>query len=235
MTDAEIDVLARELLTYSIKEIIGWDAHFFHEVYDMDEGGLVPVYAAESEEGHGAFLCEFMPLATIKTIIVQCEDIFDDFKSHMTDKAVDAHAKEMVYERLTKARDYAIRGMAKSAALNLIAFFQAKLCDTLEEAIEDCKLIANAHVAAAMALQFDEVAPGLMKIDAREEIEKAALRVAEKKRNMLRDHIKDLPHMVTKRGPGAPVKSQFAREIERENYSTEIEAAYRKRREKQGA
>lgn len=235
MTDVQIDALAQELLKYCIIEILGWDRSFFFEVYDMEEGGLVPVYAAESEEGHGAFVCEFMPLATIKTIIIQCEQIFDKFKSRMIDKATEPEAEGTIDKYLTNARDLAIRGMAKSAALNLIAFFQAKVCNTLEEAIEDCKLMAYVHVATAMALQFNEVAPGAMTVDLRSEIEEAAMRVAEKKRATLRDHIKELPHMITKRGPGAPLKSPFAREIEREKYSAEVEAAYRKLREKQNA
>src|SRR5437660_1256964 len=109
MTDAEIDALARRLLTDAVQTILSWDAKFFHEIYELDGGELVPVYGAESQEGYGAFLCEYMPLATIKKLIKDCEEIFDDFVAHVVEKADNQTTKEQVQRFLADDRDSAIR------------------------------------------------------------------------------------------------------------------------------
>jgi hypothetical protein len=231
LTDAEIDNLARELLTSAVNQVLEWDPHFFHEIHEMENSELIPVYGATLNESYGSFLCEYMPLATIKKLVVECEQVFDEFAALMANKpTLSDQAKKTISEHLSRGRDVAIKGMAKSTALHLIAFFESRLFDTVVEAVEDCKLIAGAQIAVTLAVQLNEITPGAVAVDARAEIKEAAERVANKKRKFLQEHIDKLPHLITERGPGAPPKSQIKREREREDYSAKVEAAYRRLR-----
>jgi hypothetical protein len=208
---------------------------FFHSVDEMDGGELIPIYGATFVDSYGSLLCEYMALATVKKLIVECEQVFDDFAAQIDNKPELAdQPRRVISEHLSRGRDDAIRGMAKSATLHLIAFFQSRLFDTVVEAVEDCKLMANAQIAVALATQLNEIAPGAISVDARAKIDEAADRVAEKKRTMLRDHIAGLPHLLTKRSRGAPLKPPHRRKLEREAYATRVEAAYRKVRERDG-
>src|SRR2546421_7280325 len=123
MTEAEIDALAQQLLTESVTEINSWDPSFFFEVYSMEEEGLVPVYGGQSEEGHGALVCEFMALATIKTLIVKCGQLYDGFQAGLVDQVSNAEDKEALDKLLTKGRERAIPLIARTAALELIGTF----------------------------------------------------------------------------------------------------------------
>src|SRR5205823_4100421 len=98
----------------------------------------------------------------------------------------------------------------------------------LEEAIEDSKIMAEGFIAVSFAKSLDNYAPQPIKVNPRKAIDRAAKRVAAKKRTFLRDPIKNLPNLI---GPGAPPKSSVAREQERQEYEAKIEAAYRKLRE----
>jgi transposase len=46
MTDAEIDALAREILTNTVHEVLDWDSEFFYTVLRLPDGELIPVYGA---------------------------------------------------------------------------------------------------------------------------------------------------------------------------------------------
>ena len=68
LTNEEVDSLAPKILAFAIDKVSSWGQDHFHEIRATDNGELVPVYGAESSEGLGAFLCEFMPLASIKQL-----------------------------------------------------------------------------------------------------------------------------------------------------------------------
>jgi hypothetical protein len=230
MTDAEIEALARELLAYVVHETFGWTPNFFHEVLRLSDGELIPVYAGTSEESFGSFLCEFMPLAAIKTLIVESEKLYDEFVLSMETKPLSEHNKRMIRDALIKGRDRSIRLMARTASLHLIAFFRERLIDTLEEAVEDSKIMAEGFIAVSLAKALDNYAPESVKVDVRKAIDHAAERVATKKRKFLTGHIKDLPNLITPRGRGAPPKSKTTRDRERQAYAEKVRDAYRKLR-----
>ncbi|MBC8028884.1 MAG: hypothetical protein H7Z16_02130 [Pyrinomonadaceae bacterium] len=223
LTDAEVDVLAKELLNETIDQVLSWNADYFYEVYETHEGESVPVYGATSAEGYGSFLCEFMPLATVKKIIRESERIFDECPVIGINESGEVGRKP-VSELLGKNRESTVRWMSLLATLNLIAFFRQGLSDMIVESVEDCKIIANAALAAAMSEAFAKANPEIpVKADARQDIEDAAKRVADKKRDFLRDHIKKLPHVLTPRGRGRPVGSTKPAE-KRTQESAEFEA-----------
>lgn len=234
MTDAEIDALARELLTETVRDIFVWNPEFFSEVLRLPDGELIPVYSARSEEGYGMFLCELRPLEAIKTIIVECEKIYDAFILSMDTKPLTAHNKRMIKSALTKGRDRTLRHMARQSTMQLITFFHARLLDTLEDAVEDSKIIAESFIAMSLAKSLDKYAPEPVKVDARKAIDHAAERVANKKRKALTEQIKGLPNLITQRGRGAPRKPSSVRDAERKEFIAQIESAYRKLRELTG-
>lgn len=234
MTDAEIDALARELLTETVRDIFVWNPEFFSDVVRLPDGELIPVYGAKSEEGYGMFLCELRPLEAIKTIIVECNKIYDAFILSMDTRPLTAHNKRMIKSALTKGRDRTLRQMARQSTFQLITYFHTRLLDTLEEAVEDSKLIAEGFIAISLARSLDKYAPEPVKVDARKAIDHAAERVAKKKRKVLTEQIKNLPNLVTHRGRGAPGKSKTTRDRERQTYTAKVKDAYRKLRSAAG-
>ena len=55
MTDAEIDALAREILTYAVTEVLEWHPDIPHHVLRLPDGELRPVFATVS------YVFEFIP------------------------------------------------------------------------------------------------------------------------------------------------------------------------------
>jgi len=233
LTEQEVDALARELLTDAIREVRSWDKKYFDAILQTDDGELIPVYSGTSPESLGSFVCEFMALAAIKRIIHSCELSFDTFEVTLSNKDTGEEAKRRVSEMVKKGRADSIKYMARWASVNLIGFFPQRLHDCLDDAVTDCGIIANALLAAVMAEAI--VKSGMtVTADARADIEKAAAKAAEKKRETLRGHIDGLPHLLTKKGRGAPIKSPQLRKLERDAYAARVETAYREVRAREG-
>ena len=234
LTDEEVDALARQILAFAIDEVSSWSKDYFYEIRVTETGELVPVYGAESPEGLGAFLCEFMPLATIKTIIRSSELTLDTFVVVWTDAKTGERHPRRITEVLSKtSQRRSVEFLARWTSVHLIAFMQQRLIECIEETMHECGIITESLMAAALA-------EGLIKTglpataDARGEIEKAAERTANRTRERLLKHIQGLPHLITKTRRGAPAKSDAERQRDRVAYSAKIEAAYSKLRLEQG-
>lgn len=232
MTDAEIDALAREILTQAVKEISDWDSSYFDSINDeLNNGDLIVTFAGTGPEEQGSFACEFMPLGTIKNLIKACEAIHDKSLLSLRE-TLGNHAAVTQY--FGPARQTSIQQMAWHATLSLLAFFRLRLGNTIDGAIEDSKFIAESLIAGAVARRLNQLAPNVAIADMRDEIEAAGKRASEIKQAWLRSHIEGLPHVITKTRRGAPIKSQFVRERERAEYKVKVEAAYRRQRAKAG-
>ncbi|MEK6278909.1 MAG: hypothetical protein AABN95_00995 [Acidobacteriota bacterium] len=229
LTEEEIDSLARQILAFAIEEVSSWDDGYFHAIEETDDGEPVPVYSATSVEGLGSFVMEFMPLATIKTIIRSSERTFETFIVVLSNSTTGEKEPRRVAELASpKTRRQAIDFTSRWASLNLIAFMRQRLSDCIEEAVHDCGVISESLLAVALAEAISKEMP--VTADAREEIEKAVTRTANKKRRQLQEHIEGLPHLITKTRLGAPPKSSAQRQQDRAAYTARIEAAYRKLR-----
>jgi hypothetical protein len=236
LTDAEVEFLARNILIKIVAEINDWNGPPFDDVEETEDGELIPIYGGTSTEGYGSFRCEYMPLAAVKKIVVECERVFDEFTITLTDslsgksKVVKISAKYSPESRMDS-----IRTMAECSAYHVVASFRERLCGLLEEAVEDCEVIAGSLLAAGVGDQIVGVVSGNFTADARNDIEKAAERCADRKRVMLRNTINALPHVIAERGPGAPAKSPEVREREAKIYTAKVEDAYRKLRLETGS
>jgi len=232
MTDTEIDALAREILTRIVEDQN--IAPLFVEVLVTEGGEPIPVYGAMSQEGYGAFRCEYMPLGAIKKIISECETIFDEFTIEGTEKQTGVTLEKKISDSISaETRAVGIRVMAESAAFHMISSFKSRLRELLKEAVEDGAVVANAVVAAVVGQRLRALKIGDFTADARIDIQKAAEQSAAKRRALIADSIKRLPHVMTERGRGRTPKSDLTREREREEYAKKVEDAYRSRRLKE--
>jgi hypothetical protein len=149
---------------------------------------------------------------------------------------------ETQYAQLTKdkfnllmsGREESIKHMAWFASLHLIGFFRRRLSDLIEDALSDCEFIAGVLLSGGFATQLNLVVPDSAVADMREELKEAGGKAAAKKIAWLMDHTDRLPSVLTKRGRGAPIKSEFKRQAEREQFIEDITAAYRKLKETKG-
>jgi hypothetical protein len=96
-----------------------------------------------------------------------------------------------------------VETMAGTATAYLLAHLTARFGEAIEEGLRDSDLMAQSVISASMALIFEK--QGIDgTTDAIDEIEIAAQRVATMKRNLLRNHLKELPHMIVQRGVDSP-------------------------------
>lgn len=235
LTDEEVDTLARDILTNIVAEINDWNGPPFESVDEMEDGELIPIYSATSTESYGSFRCEYMPLAAVKKIIRDCERIFDEFTITISDpQSGESREKKIGAKHLPESRLTSIITMAECSVLHLIASFRDRLCWLLEDAVQDCAVLAESLLAAALAKHLSGAVPGNFTADARADIEQAAERSAERRRAILRDTINALPHVIAERGRGAPAKSEAERAREATAYAARVEEAYRKLRAESG-
>ncbi len=161
-----------------------------------DAGEPVPMYDGTSPDGYGSFICEYMPLATVETLITESSRIYDEIQER---------------ERLNFGRAYRtedVRRMAAVATRFLLNDLQRAISEALTEAFLDARLIAEAVLVMGVAEELEPQAtafygkPAKVTADARGEIEEAARRVADSKRFHLRDLLGRLPHIIaeTRRG-----------------------------------
>ncbi len=227
MTDAEIDALARDIVTQTIAYLEGSGTPPFSEVRKTNAGDPLIVYkerAAQFAE-YGEFTVEFAPLEPVKRIVRKCGAYYDSFKVNATDPTT---GKQKQFSLAPDKRDHWVGNMAANATVLLISQFRSELWLTIEESLEDCYLVGVGFLASGVGKNLSERS-GEAVTDATEAIEKAAKRVSEKKRNKLRTIIRDLTNfnLITEHPRGRKRKSQSAQERERQEYSAKIESVYR--------
>lgn len=218
MTDAELDTLAKEILTFVVARLLSLDNDLLDaEVRAMADGELVVSYSGQHAEGYGGFICQFISLEPIKKILIECERAFNDSPK------IEPPAKSDDSARLAS-----IQKMAEIATTHLLGSFRTRIGHMLVEAVEDCNLIAKSALSGVIAGHFTETA------DIRLDIESAADRVAERKRIWLRKHVSSLPNTLSERGRGRIPKSDAEREQDRAEYDEKVKQAYRYLRLKLG-
>ena len=89
-------------------------------------------------------------------------------------------------------------------------------------------------IGGAIARRLNDLVPNVAVADFRRELKVVVQRAANKKKKWLSFHTEGLPNVLTTRGPGAPMKSQFIRQRESEKFLVDVESAYRRPRLKDG-
>lgn len=243
MTDAEVDALARNILKEVLAEVCKLNPKYFHEILEMQNGEQVPVFAGITPGGLGSFICQYMALESIKAIIKESEKVYDEFQQQtyddfqqllvgQPDSESMTDGLDRMFDEIRDDRDDSVKVMAWHITFHLIAFFQTRLSNTIEEAIEDSKFMAEVSIRGRFAKWLNELVPDNTVADIRSELEAVGDKAKKKKKIWLRTCIKGLPSILSERGRGAPTKSPFARQKEREKFLARIEGAYRRLREK---
>jgi len=228
LSDAEVDTLARTILVDAIAEVASWDSSYFHDLATYENGETVPVYAGTSSDGVGSFNCQYMALDSIKTIIRRCEKTYDAFQLQLEN---DYQLDQDRFDKITGGRDESTKQMAWYASVHLIATFRRRLGDLIEDALSDCEFLAHVLLDGVFVTFVNEAVPDAAITDIREELKSAGDKAAAKKIDWLRNHTEGLPGVLTRRGRGAPIKTQFQRQLERDSFIDDIKSAYRRLKE----
>jgi hypothetical protein len=190
-TDAEIDALARDILTHVLKDFGAQLPSNLFQVFQADNGEEVAIYADTSLEGDGSYACQYMPIDPSKKIVKYCELVYDDFI-----------AQNEVHPTFEEFRNIAIKCMADCAILHLVASFPQRLRDLLEDVVEDSYAIASGFLAASLVRYFRTTGQGQFSVDMKLQVEKAIKRAADRKRALIRQHVSAIPYVRPERGRG---------------------------------
>jgi len=237
LSDAELDSLAKSLLQDVVAELANWEAEggrkpFYHVSTD-EADNLVLTCGGHSSEGYGTFACDYTPIDVIKSIIRNCEKTADEFPIHAKIKETGETKTVTLAELEIENNAGLVETMAGTASLYLLVHLTARIGEAIQEAVRDSDLMAQSVISASMGSIFSKLGIGATS-DATDEIEIAAQRVAQTKRDLLRAHLKEMPHMVVQRGRGRKPKSAEERERERQEYLVKVESVYRSLRLKEG-
>jgi hypothetical protein len=237
LSDAELDSLAKSLLQDVVAELANWEAEEgrkpFYSISTDEADNLVLTYGGHSSEGYGTFACDYTPIDVIKSIIRTCEKTSEEFPIHAKIQDTGETKTVTLAELEIENNAGLVETMAGTASLYLLAHLTARMGEAIQEAVRDSDLMAQSVISASMGSIFSKLGIGATS-DARDEIEIAAQRVAQTKRELLRGHLKEMPHMIVQRGRGRKPKPAAERERERQEYSAKVESTYRSLRLKKG-
>jgi hypothetical protein len=156
----------------------------------------IVVYDA-SDPRYGDFRLAYIPLDAVKRIISECEKILAGFTVAAPDGSVFRASEAPIKRRLA-----IIEQMADVATLHLLVSFRQRLCETVEDAVDDSLLIGRSLLVATAVQGIKEKESSGVMADARPEIEKAVERTAVRRRNLLREYVKLMPNILAERKRG---------------------------------
>jgi hypothetical protein len=234
MTDAEINALAKEILTKTLLEV-NKVAPQVLRIERKSNGDPFMEFVGTSKLGLGGFRCQYDPLPSIKQLIIESEKLYDDFAVTITDKQTKKTTTEILGESPSEDRNGIIGSMAHVAALMMVGAFYPKLCELLGDGFQEAKIIAEGVLKTTVASQLDtDEIIGYADTDMSLTVDQAVKKVAERKEKYLRDYLSTLPHVIAKRGPGRLAKSKFHANLEAIDYAAKVERVYRTLRVEKG-
>jgi hypothetical protein len=128
--------VAKEILTTAATQVKSWgEGGNVNDVLIIDDGEVIVVYGGTSNHGYGTFFCPYFPLDAAKTILNECEKLFDAFTIEVTNKETGEIKTEGLSKMPKKNRAELIKIMAECAVLYIIAHAGKYLSDSLEETV----------------------------------------------------------------------------------------------------
>lgn len=228
-SDSEVDTLATSILSRVVTELNTWVENEAKPIYAIStdrNGELVLTYAGHSVDGYGTFICDYKPIEAIRTIIRKCEGAIAKKKLEVTEKETREISEFPLSEFPVEDQRGLIEVMAETATLYVLYHLAGRLGNAIVDAVYDADLIAQGAITVASASRLSKSGVDA-EVDAREQIELAAQRTANAKREMLRGQLKQLPFVIAQRRRGAPRKSHSQRESQRREYAAKVERTYR--------
>ena len=190
MTDEERKVLASEILEEAVQFLSGTEA--FEEIGRANTGEVVPIYIATSDNGFGAFNCQYYALEAVVTLIAECESYFEQ------------SGEPQAY------RSAMVRNMAAIATRVMLVNIRKAIGMALTETYKDGQLVASGVLGQARIEAYQKLDGRSRTLDSRGIIQDEARRVAADRRAHLRDLLARIPGSLTKAKSGRNRKVTLA-------------------------
>jgi hypothetical protein len=196
LSDVENEILENEVARQSF---VGFD-------HTLD-GEPIPRYNGESPDGRGSFICEYMPLAAVMTLITECEADYE--------KSGEEREYVRKYILANDVPRETVRRMATIGTKVLLMNIRAALCEAVDESFLNASAVAEGALKTIIVQRIEKLGravsmPVKTSVSAAAGIEEAAQRVAEKKRAHLRDLLSRLPNMITEARRGRKERVSLA-------------------------
>jgi hypothetical protein len=149
LTDGEIDTLARQVISRIVGNPQSAETGTF-EVRQTTHGEAIVVYDA-SDTRYGDFRCAYIPLDAIKRIISECDNMLEGFTVQAPDGSVERASDAPVERRVV-----IIKQMADVATLHLLVSFRQRLCETVEDAVDESLIIGRSLLVASAVQRIKE-------------------------------------------------------------------------------
>lgn len=190
MTDEERKALASEILVEAVKFLSGTET--FEEIGRANTDEIVPIYIATSDDGFGAFNCQYYVLDAVVTLIMDCESYYDELLSSK------------------QPRDFTIKHMAEVATRVMLVNIRGAIQKALTDTFRDGQIVAQGVLANAV-LKVGQRRDGRPRVlDSRELIKDEARRAGADRRDHLRDLLERIPGSLTKAKSGRRRKITLA-------------------------
>lgn len=233
LTDAEVDSLALRILNRALKEI-----HLLaplHSLITASETGAPCIELfGTSKEGLGGLRLLYSPLEPIKLLIRESENLFDTFALDLIDKNTGNTSQVNLNDYIPQHKNRAIEFVSEYASLLLVGSLFPRMSELIRDEFADHQMFAKAILAEWLVTCFESDEHFHGKTDMRADLDHAVTTMAEVKRNSLRERLRGLPNIVAQRGRGAPVKTEFKRQLERDQFLADIKSAYHRLTTQQG-
>jgi hypothetical protein len=220
------DDIARDIIDEALRRWVryGGPYNFANALTQNKDGELVVLYRVNGESGN--IELRFAPLAAVKKIIEECGRIYDEC-------AADYKFRVLPDEDWQRgARDEAIRGMAIIATHRLLIGIRTRLCEALEDNLDESLLLAKAAIRGSLKMFLEgEYTEEREPVDCRQDIADAVDRVAKREREHREGLLSHNVPKVQVSGPGrpsGPTKSEEEKARQRSEFERQIEDAIKK-------
>lgn len=192
MTDEERKALAVEILEEAVRFLSPIGA--FEEVGRANTGEVVPIYVATSNDGFGAFNCQYYPLAAVVTLIAECERLYDEANIGAAEES----------------REGIIKHMAETATRVMLVDMREAIQRAVTETFKDGQIVARGALIRLAINAYQKLDGRQRVLDSRELIQDEARRAAADRREHLRNLLENIPGALTKAKSGRKRKVTLA-------------------------
>jgi hypothetical protein len=182
VTEDERKAVASEILEEAVKFLSETEA--FEEIGRANTGEVIPIYIATSDDGFGAFNCQYYALDAVVTLIAECESYYDQSGESQAN------------------RDMTVRQMAGIATRVMLVNMRGAIGKALTETFKDGQIVASGVLAKARIKARQKLDGRPRMLDSRELIKDEVRRVGADRRDHLRDLLERIPGSLTKAKSG---------------------------------
>ncbi|MGI9066608.1 MAG: hypothetical protein ACR2HX_09420 [Pyrinomonadaceae bacterium] len=233
LTEAEVDTLAHSIVKEGLEFVKEQQPQLF-EIVTSRSGEKGVEFGVRAKTGTGSFYCVYYPLTAIKRLIVECDGLFDQFEIKLSHKLTGEMSTPKLGEYAAEHAKDGVRLMARCAGLALIGSFFPRFTELVNNEYDDHQMLARGVLGQFIEHLEDDEYVHDSPSDMSKDVEAAAQRVADRKRELLREKLSALPNIISQRKTGRTRKSDLEREQERHEFIRQIKDAYKSLRDSKG-